>query len=104
MRSSNEAHRAIAQAADAAMEVVARSHRHWRGLRAGKNHFASLERNAKPTQRIGEPGDGIHRRSLHCRTRAGADDLAVLLEHHAGQCEVELARIARLTTEHEHTA
>ncbi len=67
---------------------------------AGEDDFSGLEGNAKFAQRIGQPGDGIGRRTLHGGADAGGEQLAVLFQHHAGQGDVELARVALGLAEH----
>src|SRR6218665_2026021 len=92
------------QATNRAIQAVARHHRHQGRLRAREDDVAGLEAYAQPPQRVGQPGHGVDGRALHRGAARGADDLAVLLQHHAGQGEVDVARAAAQATEREHAA
>ncbi|MPN32953.1 hypothetical protein SDC9_180436 [bioreactor metagenome] len=55
-------------------------------------------------QRVGQPGHCIGGRALHRGADAGRVQLAVLLQHHAGQGDVQLARVAPRLAQHIHAA
>jgi hypothetical protein len=87
--------RAAADAADGHAQVVAGRDRHHGAQRARQHDLAGLERDAQAAQRVGQPGHGVDRRALHGGAGAGGDDLAVLLEHHAGGARSSIARVDR---------
>eukprot|EP01136_Pigoraptor_vietnamica_P030071 Opistho-1_new@88804 len=101
---SMEAHRAAAEAANGDAEVVAGLGREHGGERAREDHLAGLEADAERAEGVGQPRDRVDRRAERGGARAGGDDLAVLLEHHAAGREVDAARIDRAVAEHEHAA
>jgi hypothetical protein len=97
-------HPAAAQAADGAHQFVAIDHRHQGRLRSRQDHLAGLEGNAQLAQGVGQPGHRVGGRTLHRGTDTGGKQLAVLLQHHAGQGEVQPARIALGLAQHIHAA
>nr|ACN62969.1 2-oxopent-4-dienoate hydratase [Diaphorobacter sp. PCA039] len=101
---SDEANGAAANAADGHAQVVASSHRHHDPERARQDHLASLQRDAVRAQRVGQPGHGIGRVAQGCGARAGGNDVAVFLQHHAAGAQIDIARVHQAVAQHEHAA